>query len=390
MSKQDRQGVRTASDLEQKYNFDKTFAELMGIATDARDKVDSVESTLRSEIEEQYTTISRDTEKVIVEALKSYVETDELTEYQKTVESQFQVMAEEVSAKITSTEKKITEVKDDLTGQVEAFEEYRESTESEFAVMSDQISLNLSSTTEQYSSVQREVDALGEELAEQEMDFERLREENSSELKLLSDKMEVNFESTTEQFSSINGGLQSVKEAMEKHFEFSADGLIIKAGPGTMQLLVDNDVIRFVKNGQEFGWWDGVDFHTGNIVVEVSERAQFGNFAFVPRTNGSLDILKIDDYVAAAITKHPSSKTVGATYVSATFSVTAVGTGITYQWQYSTNGTSWSNVSSGTTSSISVSFTSTSIKKRYYRCKVTDAKGKTVTSNVATFTLYIA
>lgn len=36
MSKQDRQGVRQASDLEQKYQFGKTFAEIMGIATDAQ------------------------------------------------------------------------------------------------------------------------------------------------------------------------------------------------------------------------------------------------------------------------------------------------------------------------------------------------------------------
>lgn len=36
MSKQDRQGVRTATDLEQKYNFGKSFAEIMGIATDAQ------------------------------------------------------------------------------------------------------------------------------------------------------------------------------------------------------------------------------------------------------------------------------------------------------------------------------------------------------------------
>ena len=35
-AKQDRQGARTASDIERKYNFGKTFAELMGIATDAQ------------------------------------------------------------------------------------------------------------------------------------------------------------------------------------------------------------------------------------------------------------------------------------------------------------------------------------------------------------------
>ena len=37
MSKQDRQGARTASELVQRYNFGKSFAEVMGFATEARE-----------------------------------------------------------------------------------------------------------------------------------------------------------------------------------------------------------------------------------------------------------------------------------------------------------------------------------------------------------------
>lgn len=44
MSKQDRQGVRTAADLEQKYNFGKSFAEVMGIATDAQTAADNAQT----------------------------------------------------------------------------------------------------------------------------------------------------------------------------------------------------------------------------------------------------------------------------------------------------------------------------------------------------------
>ena len=54
-------------------------------------------------------------------------------------------------------------------------------------------------------------------------------------------------------------------------------------------------MIQFTKNGQPIGWWDGNDFHTGNIVVEVNERAQFGNFAFTPRSDGSLMLLKVKE-----------------------------------------------------------------------------------------------
>ena len=91
---------------------------------------------------------------------------------------------------------------------------------------------------------------------------------------------------TREQFNTIN-----------KYIRFE-DGNITLGEIGndngnTMTLTLENDMIVFKKNGVTFGWWDGVDFHTGNIVVEVNERAQFGNFAFVPRSNGSLSFLKV-------------------------------------------------------------------------------------------------
>lgn len=69
--KQDRTGVRTAVDLERKYNFGKTFAEMLGLINDSRDKVDSVESSLRNEIKDQATTLMRDTEKIVMTATEN-------------------------------------------------------------------------------------------------------------------------------------------------------------------------------------------------------------------------------------------------------------------------------------------------------------------------------
>lgn len=198
--KQDRQGVRTASELEQKYNLTKRFAEVLGIATDAREKVDYVESSLRSEFSEQVTSIARDTEKIIMSALANYTEKSDFEELSRTVESEFTVMADAIT---------------------------------------------------------------------------------------------MNFDSAIERSNEVNGEVEKVNETLQKHFAFSVDGLVIKAGEGEMNLVLDNDIIRFMKGDQEFGWWDGVDFHTGNIVVELNERAQIGNFAFVPRSNGSLDFLKV-------------------------------------------------------------------------------------------------
>lgn len=104
------------------------------------------------------------------------------------------------------------------------------------------------------------------------------------------------------QLSSVNGDIQAVTDelhstanTLSKYFEFTSTGLTIKAGENDMELTLDNGLILFSKGGQQFGYWDGVNFHTGNIVVEVNERAQFGNFAYVPRTDGSLSFLKVGE-----------------------------------------------------------------------------------------------
>jgi hypothetical protein len=57
MSKQDRQGVRTFNDLEYRYQFNRSFAEIMGIATDARNSafdarktVDELDAVIEAEL----------------------------------------------------------------------------------------------------------------------------------------------------------------------------------------------------------------------------------------------------------------------------------------------------------------------------------------------------
>lgn len=207
--KMDRQGARTPADLERKYQFGKRFQEIMGICEDLRGSISVVESDLHHEILEQVTSITRDTESIIMTALESYVETDDLGEFKATLESEFKVMAEEIS-----------------------------------------------------------------------MSF---------------------YADTEEQINGVDGDIESIKETLEKHFDFSAYGLIIKSSEGQFKLLLDNDTISFYKGEidlndlakNRFGYWDGVNFYTGNIFVDVEERAQFGNFAFVPRSNGSLDFLKV-------------------------------------------------------------------------------------------------
>ena len=93
---------------------------------------------------------------------------------------------------------------------------------------------------------------------------------------------------------------------------------------------------------------------------------------------------------SVAITTQPANASAAAG-ANATFSVKATGDGLTYQWQYQTaSGTKWNKVgtsiASATTANLVVS-AATKYNGYKYRCVVTDANGKSVTSDYATLTV---
>lgn len=92
-------------------------------------------------------------------------------------------------------------------------------------------------------------------------------------------------------------------------------------------------------------------------------------------------------YNAVELLSNPDNQSVdlGET---ATFTVSATGIGLTYQWQYSKDdGKTWSNA---TVNDISYSIEATELMEGWlYRCVVTDGKGNSVTSESAKLTVKI-
>lgn len=126
-------------------------------------------------------------------------------------------------------------------------------------------------------------------------EYNTYKSSTKSQLEVLSNQIEMNFTSTNSSIETVDGKVDTKFEELTKYIRFGTDGIEIGKDENSLKLKLDNDMIQFTKNGTPIGWWDGNDFHTGNIVVEVNERAQFGNFAFTPRSDGSLMLLKVKE-----------------------------------------------------------------------------------------------
>lgn len=128
-------------------------------------------------------------------------------------------------------------------------------------------------------------------------DFEDFKSTVSTQFAVMAEGIEMNFTHITEQVTTVDGEVQTKFTELYNYIHInSEDGsMTFGSSENNITLKLEHDRIAFYKNGEEepFGHWDGDDFHTGNIVVDVNERAQFGNFAFIPRSDGSLSFLKV-------------------------------------------------------------------------------------------------
>ncbi|MBQ1362783.1 MAG: hypothetical protein IIY43_07010, partial [Oscillospiraceae bacterium] len=127
-------------------------------------------------------------------------------------------------------------------------------------------------------------------------------------------------------------------------------------------------------------------------VVGTAARNGFQYRCIVKDSNGNSvtsNAAKLTVSSGPVITTQPSNQTV-AEGATATFKVVATGTGLTYQWQYKTTTSNWTNSSSATTgyNTATLIVVGTAARNGFqYRCKITDGSGNYVISNAATLTV---
>ena len=127
-------------------------------------------------------------------------------------------------------------------------------------------------------------------------EFGTFKESLSTELSVLDDEIEMKFTSVAGQVEEIDGEVQAKFREIEKHISFTDDGIAISDSDNIYDIQLDNvKGVTIRKNGEIRSQLIDDEFYTGNIHVETNERARFGNFAFVPRSDGSLSFLKVGD-----------------------------------------------------------------------------------------------
>ncbi len=120
----------------------------------------------------------------------------------------------------------------------------------------------------------------------------QLEQELSAELGVTAEGIYAQLSKTTTDLSDTDARISKI----EKRVDLSADTAITISSDGIdgITLELDNDKgIIFKRNGSQFGLWDGENFYTGNIVIRLSERLQFGGFAYIPRSNGNTSLLYV-------------------------------------------------------------------------------------------------
>lgn len=174
--------------------------------------------------------------------------------------------------------------------------------------------------------------------------------------------------------SGGEGGIStnsSTATEIKSDSEATSGGIVFNGNEGTVYGSVTLDESLTVNEGETLTIPEGSTLN-GDITV-----ANGGKLNGTP-TGGTV-------VHAPGITEQPQNQTVdeGET---ATFTITATGDPLTYQWQQSTDGADWTDISGANSDTYTTEAATTDMNGRQYRCKVSNSAGS-VTSEPAILTV---
>jgi hypothetical protein len=101
------------------------------------------------------------------------------------------------------------------------------------------------------------------------------------------------FNTIHQAITEVDGRQQTNYSSILKYIRFADGNIILGEEGNAVTLTVENDRISFKQNGVEVAYMSDNKLYIGNAEIKSGGTLQLGNFAFVPRSNGSLSFLKV-------------------------------------------------------------------------------------------------
>lgn len=105
------------------------------------------------------------------------------------------------------------------------------------------------------------------------------------------DSFEMQFTSITGDIASLNEGTNANFEEIKQYIRFEDGNIILGKTGNEITLRIENDRITFLQAGKEVAYFSESKLYVtdGQFINSL----QIGNFAYIPRANGSLDFKKV-------------------------------------------------------------------------------------------------
>ena len=122
-------------------------------------------------------------------------------------------------------------------------------------------------------------------------DFDTFKQTISTQFQQTADAFNFNFNNITSQINTFNGETQEQFQEISKYIRFVDGNIILGEAGNEITLKIENDRISFLQNNSEVAY-----LSNNKLVVtdgEFLNSLQIGFFAFKPRENGNLSLVKI-------------------------------------------------------------------------------------------------
>lgn len=124
-------------------------------------------------------------------------------------------------------------------------------------------------------------------------DYDKFTEIVRNILAIEADGTTMLFNTITEAITQVDGRQQTNYNNILKYIRFADGDIILGEEGNAVTLTIENDQITFKQNGVAVAYLSDNKLYIGNAEIKAGGTLQLGNFAFVPRSNGSLSFLKV-------------------------------------------------------------------------------------------------